>query len=102
VPHRCRIPEEVLEVSETTMDIDYLDAAHDFDASGRLQWLGRIRKWTLQPKQTGKFIGVAGPDADGDYTIGQDGVPAHWTAEGAETENQSTRTSGKTAERHAA
>jgi hypothetical protein len=71
--------------TETTMDIDYLDAAHDFDASGRLNWLGRIRKWTLQPKQTGKFIGAAGPDADGDYTIGQDGVPAHWTAEDADT-----------------
>jgi hypothetical protein len=71
--------------TETSIDIDYVDAAHEFDACGRLNWLGRVRKWTLQPKQTGKFVGVAGRDADGDYTIGQDGVPAHWEAVDADT-----------------
>jgi hypothetical protein len=67
--------------TETTIDIDYEDAAHEFGASGQLDWLGRIRNWTLQPKQTGKFLFAAGLDADGDYTISQDGMPAHWEAE---------------------
>lgn len=71
--------------TETTFDIDYLDAAHDFDASNKLNWLGRIRKWTLQPKQAAKFTFSAGLDTDGDYTISQDGVPAHWTAKDANT-----------------
>jgi hypothetical protein len=69
----------------TTFDIDYLDAAHEFDDAGKLKWLGRIRAWTLQPQQTGKFLGVAGQDEDGDYTIGEDGRPVHWTAEDATT-----------------
>lgn len=67
--------------SETSIDIDYLDAAHEFDDTGKLNWLGRVRAWTLQPKQGAKFLGVAGTDEDGDYTIGKDGQPAHWTAE---------------------
>jgi hypothetical protein len=71
--------------TETSIDIDYLDAAHEFDVAGRLNWLGRIRNWTLQPNQKGKFVFAAGPDADGDYTISQDGMPAHWTAEDADT-----------------
>jgi hypothetical protein len=35
--------------------------------------------------QTARFLGIAGPDDDGDYTIGKDGQPAHWTAEDAAT-----------------
>jgi len=67
--------------TETSFDIDYLDAAHEFDDAGKLKWLGGIQAWTLQPKQGAKFLGVAGPDEDGDYTVGEDGKPAHWTAE---------------------
>jgi hypothetical protein len=67
--------------TETAIDIDYLDAAHEFDDTGKLKWLGRVRAWTLHPKQCARFLGVAGPDEDGDYTIGEDGQPAHWTAE---------------------
>jgi hypothetical protein len=73
--------------TEMNIDIDYVDAAHEFDATGRLKWLGRIRNWILQPKQKAKFIFSAGSDADGDYNISQDGVPAHWTAEDADTGN---------------
>ena len=69
----------------TSIDIDYLDAAHEFGCGDKLKWLGRIRAWTLQPKQAGRFLGVAGPDDDGDYTVGEDGQPAHWTAEDAAT-----------------
>ena len=64
--------------TETTIDIEYEDAAHEFGVSGQLSWLGRIRNWTLQPKQAGEFLFAAGLDADGDYTISQDGTPAHW------------------------
>jgi hypothetical protein len=71
---------------ETSMDVDYLDAAHSFDESGKLNWLGRLQNWTLnRPYQAAKFIGVAGPNADGDYTVGPDGVPAHWEAVDEET-----------------
>jgi hypothetical protein len=73
--------------TETSIDIDYLDAAHEFDDPGKLKWLGRIRAWTLQPKQTAKFLAVAGLDDDGDYTVGEDGQPAHWTAADAATGN---------------
>jgi hypothetical protein len=70
--------------TETSIDIDYLDAAHEFDDAGKLNWLGRIQAWTLLPKQTAKLLGVAGPDDD-DYTVGEDGRPAHWTAADAAT-----------------
>ncbi|TLG78147.1 RES domain-containing protein [Methylocystis sp. B8] len=72
--------------TERTIDIDYLDAAHEFDDAGRLKWLGRIRAWTLKPQQAARFLGVAGQDDDGDYTVGEDGQPAHWTAVDATTE----------------
>jgi hypothetical protein len=68
----------------TSFDIDYLDAAHEFDGAGKLKWLGRTRAWKLQPQQAAKFLGVAGQDDDGDYTVGEGG-PAHWTAEDAAT-----------------
>lgn len=74
--------------TETTMDIDYQDAAHKFGVSGQLNWLGRIRTWTLQPKQAGKFLFAAGLDADGDYMISQNGTPAHWEAVDAVTGTQ--------------
>jgi hypothetical protein len=67
--------------TESSIDIDYLDAAREFDEGGKLKWLGRVQAWTLQPKQAGKFLGVAGPDDDGDCTIGTDGQPVHWEAE---------------------
>ena len=71
---------------ETSMDVDYLDAAHSFDESGKLNWLGRLQNWTLnRPYHVAKFTGVPGPDADGDYTVGPDGVPAHWGAVDEET-----------------
>jgi RES domain len=69
----------------TTIDIDYVDAAHEFDEAGELKWLGRVQSWTLQPKQGGKFVGVAGPDQDGDYTTAGNGQPAHWTAQDMDT-----------------
>jgi hypothetical protein len=66
---------------ETAMDVDYLDAAHSFDGDGKLSWLGRMQNWTLnRAYQAAKFTGVAGPDVDGDYTVGPDGIPAHWEA----------------------
>jgi hypothetical protein len=66
---------------ETDMDVDYIDAAHGFEDDGKLKWLGRLQNWTLNRAfQAAKFTGVAGPDVDGDYTVGPDGVPAHWEA----------------------
>jgi hypothetical protein len=62
----------------TTFNIDYLDAAHEFDGAGNLAWLGRIRAWSLEPQQGGTFQVVAGVDDDGDYVIAEDGTPAHW------------------------
>jgi hypothetical protein len=73
--------------TETTIDIDYLDAAHEFDDTGKLKWLGRVRGWPLQPKQTAKFHLVPGPDEDGDYLTGKDGQSVHWTAEDMATGN---------------
>jgi hypothetical protein len=71
---------------ETSMDVDYVDAAHGFDNNGNLYWLGRLKNWTLnRPYQAAKFTGVEGPDADGDYDVGPDGVPAHWEAVDEET-----------------
>ena len=68
------------------MQVDYLDAAHAFMGDGTLHWLGRQQNWTLNRRgQTAKFIGVAGPDVDGDYSVGEDGIPAHWEAVDAET-----------------
>ena len=71
--------------TDTSFDIDYVDAAHEFDASGQLKWLGRVRNWTLQPKQGAEFLFAAGLDADGDYRVSQDGQPAHWEAEDTAT-----------------
>lgn len=65
----------------TTFDVDYLDAAHGFDASGKLAWLGRIRAWSLKPQQGAKFQVVSGRDHDGDFMIAKDGTPCHWVAE---------------------
>ncbi len=62
----------------TTFDIEYLDAAHEFDGAGKLAWLGRIRAWSLKPLQGGKFQVVTGLDSDGDYIIAEDGTPLHW------------------------
>jgi hypothetical protein len=69
----------------TSLQIDYLDAAHEFDDAGKLKWLGRIRSWKLTTVgQTVRVLGVAGPDDDGDYTAGEGGR-AHWRAEDAAT-----------------
>jgi hypothetical protein len=70
----------------TTFDVDYLDAAHEFDPSGNLNWLGRVRNWTLKPKQAAKFVFEAGRDSDGDFLMSQDGVPCHWIAKDADTD----------------
>jgi hypothetical protein len=70
---------------DANIDIDFADAAHEFDTSGKLKWLGHVKNWTLQPKQKAKFVFVAGLDADGDYRISQNGEPAHWEAEDALT-----------------
>jgi hypothetical protein len=71
--------------ADPQMQIEYLDAAHKIDVSDHLSWLGRIKKWALQPQQTGNFRCMPGRDEDGDYTIGADGVPCHWTGEDAHT-----------------
>lgn len=76
----------IKDTTETTINIDYLDAAHEFDAADKLKWLGRVKAWTLQPKQGARFLGVVGPDDDGDYTRAADGQPAHWTAKDMDTE----------------
>jgi hypothetical protein len=77
---------KIKETRDTNFEIDYLDAAHGFDAGGNLKWLGRLQNWTLNRNgQAASFVGVAGPDADGDYTVGPDGVPAHWEATDLET-----------------
>ncbi len=70
----------------SSIDIDYLDAAHGFDDEGKLKWLGRIKKWTLnRAYQEAKFIAKPGPDADGDYSVAQDGIPVHWEATDVQT-----------------
>ena len=74
--------------TDTTIDIDYADAAHEFETSGQLRWLGRVRNWALQPKQKAKFLFAAGLDADGDYMVSQNGDPAHWEAEDTLTGNK--------------
>ena len=71
--------------TETTIDIDYVDAAYEFDTDGNLVSLGHFKNWTLQPKQGAKFLFAAGVDSDGDYNISQDGTPAHWEAADAVT-----------------
>lgn len=68
------------QVDGTTLSITSLDCAKQFDEDGRLIWLGRVTCWTLQPGQTAKFIGTAGPDGDGDYETGSDGKACHWVA----------------------
>jgi hypothetical protein len=74
--------------TDTNIDIDYVDAAHEIETSGELKWLGRVRNWTLQPKQGAKFVFAAGLDADGDYTVSRDGLPGHWEAEDILTQNK--------------
>lgn len=69
----------IKEKRETAFDIDYLDAAHEFDETGNLKWLGRIKNWTLnKPFQKARAELKSGIDADGDYSISKDGTPAHW------------------------
>jgi hypothetical protein len=70
----------------TTFGVDYLDAAHEFDLSGKLNWLGRVRNWTLQPKQAANFVFEPGRDSDGDFLLSTDGVPCHWIAKDARTD----------------
>jgi hypothetical protein len=70
----------------TNIDIDYLDAAHEFSDNGKLNWLGRIQNWTLNKSgQAAKFTATAGLDADGDYSVGADGIPVHWEAVDTQT-----------------
>ena len=64
----------------TKFSITSLDCANKFDENGHLIWLGRVLCWTLQPGQTAKFTGTAGPDDDGDYESGSDGKACHWVA----------------------
>lgn len=68
----------IKEKHETAISIDYLDVAHGFDAVGNLEWLGRLKTWTLGPGQAGQMTLTAGKDDDGDYYISKDGQPAHW------------------------
>ena len=71
----------VKERSEAAFNIEYLDAAHEFDVDGRLNWLGRVRQLKLTNVPAGyKLVGKAatGPDDDGDYLIAQDGTEVHW------------------------
>lgn len=67
-------------IDGTKFSITTLDCAKTFDQDRRLSWLGRVTCWTLQPGQTAKFIGTAGPDGDGDYETGSDGKVCHWVA----------------------
>jgi hypothetical protein len=69
----------------TSMDIDYQDAAHQFDAAGKLKWLGRVQGWSVPPQQAATFVAVAGLDDDGDYLRSTDGQPVHWTAKDTAT-----------------
>jgi RES domain len=71
--------------TDTQINIDQLDAAHEFNGSGQLIWLGRIRKWTLQPRQTARFTLVEGRDDNGDFLLSSDGKACHWTAEDEST-----------------
>jgi hypothetical protein len=73
--------------TDTTFGVDYLDAAHEFDPSGKLKWLGHVRNWTLQPKQRARFVFEAGRDSDGDFLLSKDGVPCHWVAKDADTDH---------------
>jgi hypothetical protein len=66
--------------AEKAIEIDYVDAAHEFNEGGRLIWLGRVRNWTIKPKQLVDVVLTAGCDADGDYLIAKGGEPAHWVA----------------------
>jgi hypothetical protein len=69
----------------TSIDIDYLDSAHEFDDTGKLKWLGRILAWSVPPQHAARFLAVAGPDEDGDYTVAKDHGPMHWIAEDVTT-----------------
>jgi hypothetical protein len=69
----------IKEKRETAFDVDYLDAAHEFDEIGNLKWLGRVKNWTLnKPFQKARAVFEPGIDTDGDYYISMDGQPAHW------------------------
>ena len=64
---------------ETQFDVDSLDAAHGFDETGNLKWLGRVKNWPLDgPYQKARVVFEPGTDPDGDYYISKDGRPAHW------------------------
>jgi RES domain len=68
-----------------TFNIDYLDAAHGFDAVGNLAWLGRNRAWSLKPGQTAQIQVVAGRDEDGNYVHAADGSPIYCVATDLQT-----------------
>jgi hypothetical protein len=69
--------------TDTSFDVNYEDAAYEFDETGKLKWLGRLRNWTLQPGQKAKFVVAPGVDEDGDYSIDNNGNLCHWKAENA-------------------
>lgn len=76
----------IKERRETAFDIDYLDAAHGFDGTGNLKWLGRVKNWTLNKAfQKARAVFEPGIDADGDYSISADGQPAHWVITDVDT-----------------
>jgi hypothetical protein len=68
----------IKENSGMLMQTDFVDAAHGFDGEGKLEWLGRLKNWTLEPFQHATLVFTAGVDEDGDYRIAQGGEPAHW------------------------
>jgi hypothetical protein len=69
----------VKERRETALDVDYVDAAHGFDETGNLKWLGRVKNWTLNKAfQKACAVFEPGIDSDGDYYVSADGQPAHW------------------------
>jgi hypothetical protein len=72
--------------TDTTFEIDYLDAAHEFGPSGELNWLRRTRKWSLPPKHAAEFVFEMGRDSDGDFLLSQDGFPCHWVARDANSD----------------
>jgi large subunit ribosomal protein L30 len=74
--------------AHTSFDVNFEDEAHEFDATGELNWLGRMRKWDVQPRQKAKFTVAAGVDEDGDYVIDKHGNVCHWEASDAETGNR--------------
>ena len=77
---------EIKERRETAFDIDYVDAAHGYDASGNLKWLGRVKNWTLNRAfQEARAVFKSGIDADGDYIVSKEGQPGHWVLTDTDT-----------------